>query len=177
MLDRLTQSETMTADEYLAALTERDRLRSLYAKLAAQCDACVTLAAPGAAPIGLDSTGDPTFAVPFTLLGVPAISAPLNKLCRSDCKWPDFKVSTPRYLRLLHGLRRSLRRTKTADDRLRNLPFSESTALPRVHPARWRRGCLRSTTMMRGAEAEPTNANDLMTFLPGRAILSNSVRT
>ena len=59
----------------------------------------------------------------------------------------------------------------------RKLPFCESTVSPRVHPARWRRGCLRSTTMMRGAEAEPTNANDLMTFLPGRASLSNSVRT
>jgi Asp-tRNA(Asn)/Glu-tRNA(Gln) amidotransferase A subunit family amidase len=77
MLDRLAQSETMTADEYLAALAERNRLRSLHAVLAAQCDACITLAAPGAAPVGLNSTGDPTFAVPFTLLGVPAISLPL----------------------------------------------------------------------------------------------------
>src|SRR5665213_456039 len=34
-------------------------------------------------------------------------------------------------------------------------------AKARVHRARWRRGCLRSTTMVRGAEAEPTNARDL----------------
>ena len=50
-------------------------------------------------------------------------------------------------------------------------------AKARVHRARWRRGCLRSTTMVRGAEAEPTNARDLMTLLPGGASLSNSVRT
>jgi Asp-tRNA(Asn)/Glu-tRNA(Gln) amidotransferase A subunit family amidase len=37
----------------------------------------VTLAAPAAAPVGLGSTGDPVFAVPFSLLGVPAISLPL----------------------------------------------------------------------------------------------------
>ena len=37
----------------------------------------MTLAAPAAAPVGLGSTGDPVFAVPFSLLGVPAISLPL----------------------------------------------------------------------------------------------------
>jgi Asp-tRNA(Asn)/Glu-tRNA(Gln) amidotransferase A subunit family amidase len=77
MLDRLAQAEAMTIDEYRAALTERMRIRALYAKLASQCDACVTLAAAGAAPLGLASTGDPSFAVPSSLLGVPAISLPL----------------------------------------------------------------------------------------------------
>ena len=33
--------------------------------------------APGAAPVGLQSTGDPAFAVPGSLLGVPALSLPL----------------------------------------------------------------------------------------------------
>ncbi len=77
MLDRLTGAEAMTVEEYTAAVAERDRLRGLYAALAEQCDVCVSLAAPGAAPVGLASTGDPTFAVPFTLLGVPAMSLPL----------------------------------------------------------------------------------------------------
>jgi Asp-tRNA(Asn)/Glu-tRNA(Gln) amidotransferase A subunit family amidase len=77
MLDRLAQAEAMGLDDYRADLDERIRVRALYNSLAAQCDACVTLAAPGAAPIGLGSTGDPVFAVPFSLLGVPAISLPL----------------------------------------------------------------------------------------------------
>jgi Asp-tRNA(Asn)/Glu-tRNA(Gln) amidotransferase A subunit family amidase len=77
MLDRLAQAEAMGLDDYRADLDERIRVRALYNSLAAQCDACVTLAAPAAAPVGLGSTGDPVFAVPFSLLGVPAISLPL----------------------------------------------------------------------------------------------------
>ena len=77
MLDRLAQAETMSLDDYRADLDERIRVRALYDSLGAQCDACVTLAAPAAAPVGLGSTGDPVFAVPFSLLGVPAISLPL----------------------------------------------------------------------------------------------------
>jgi len=77
MLARLAQAEAMDLDDYRAALDERVRVRVLYNKLAAQCDSCVTLAAPAAAPVGLGSTGDPVFAVPFSLLGVPAISLPL----------------------------------------------------------------------------------------------------
>lgn len=77
MLARLAQAEEMSLDDYRADVDERIRIRTLYEDLAAQCDACVTLAAPAAAPIGLGSTGDPIFAVPFSLLGVPAISLPL----------------------------------------------------------------------------------------------------
>jgi Asp-tRNA(Asn)/Glu-tRNA(Gln) amidotransferase A subunit family amidase len=77
MLGRLAQAEAMGLDDYRADLNERSRVRALYNSLAAQCDACVTLAAPAAAPIGLGSTGDPVFAVPFSLLGVLAISLPL----------------------------------------------------------------------------------------------------
>jgi Asp-tRNA(Asn)/Glu-tRNA(Gln) amidotransferase A subunit family amidase len=77
MLARLAQAEAMGLDDYRADLDERIRIRALYNSLAAQCDSCVTLAAPAAAPVGLGSTGDPVFAVPFSLLGVPAISLPL----------------------------------------------------------------------------------------------------
>ena len=51
MLDRLAQAEAMSPEDYAAALTERVRIRNLYAELATQCDGCVTLAAPGAAPV------------------------------------------------------------------------------------------------------------------------------
>ena len=56
---------------------ERARIRAVYAGLSSICDGCVTLTAPGAAPLGIESTGNPIFAVPFSLLGVPAISLPL----------------------------------------------------------------------------------------------------
>jgi Asp-tRNA(Asn)/Glu-tRNA(Gln) amidotransferase A subunit family amidase len=45
--------------------------------LAAEFDACITLTAPGAAPVGLGSTGDPIFVVPGSMLGVPAITLPV----------------------------------------------------------------------------------------------------
>ena len=77
MLARLVQAEATSVDDYRADLDERNRVRAVYNGLAAQCHACVTLAAPAAAPVGLGSTGDPIFAVPFSLLGVPAISLPL----------------------------------------------------------------------------------------------------
>jgi len=77
MLARLAQAESMGPGDYRADIDERIRVRALYNSLGAQCDACVTLAAPAAAPVGLGSTGDPIFAVPFSLLGVPAISLPL----------------------------------------------------------------------------------------------------
>jgi Asp-tRNA(Asn)/Glu-tRNA(Gln) amidotransferase A subunit family amidase len=42
-------------------------------------DAILTLPAPGTAPKGLGATGDPVFCVPWTLLGMPAVSLPLMR--------------------------------------------------------------------------------------------------
>ena len=77
MQDRLAQSEEMTLEDYQALLEDRRRVRETYAVLKDHCDVCVTLAASGAAPLGLDSTGDSTFAVPSSLLGTPALSLPV----------------------------------------------------------------------------------------------------
>jgi Asp-tRNA(Asn)/Glu-tRNA(Gln) amidotransferase A subunit family amidase len=77
MRDRLKEAEAMTLEEYQGLLSDRARCREIYAALASVSDACITLAAPGPAPVGLASTGDPTFAIPGSLLGVPAISMPL----------------------------------------------------------------------------------------------------
>lgn len=77
MLQRLADAEAMAPEDYRADLAKRDALRKLYAALAADCDGCVTLAATGPAPLGLQSTGSPVFAVPGSLLGTPAISLPL----------------------------------------------------------------------------------------------------
>jgi Asp-tRNA(Asn)/Glu-tRNA(Gln) amidotransferase A subunit family amidase len=79
MHDRIKMTQAMTVQDYNAALRERDRARALYARLAETCDGCITLSSIGAAPVGLSSTGNPIFAVPFTFLGVPALSLPLLK--------------------------------------------------------------------------------------------------
>jgi Asp-tRNA(Asn)/Glu-tRNA(Gln) amidotransferase A subunit family amidase len=77
MRDRLVQAEAMTVEDYRGLLAERRRRRAAYESLAGSFDACVTLAATGAAPVGLGSTGDPVFVVPASMLGIPAISLPV----------------------------------------------------------------------------------------------------
>jgi Asp-tRNA(Asn)/Glu-tRNA(Gln) amidotransferase A subunit family amidase len=42
-------------------------------------DAILTPAAPGTAPKGLESTGDPSFCTLWTLCGMPAISLPIMR--------------------------------------------------------------------------------------------------
>jgi Asp-tRNA(Asn)/Glu-tRNA(Gln) amidotransferase A subunit family amidase len=80
MRDRLEQARGMTLADYRGWLKERTSVRALYAELADTCDACVTLSAPGPAPQGLQATGNPQFAVPSSLLGVPALSLPIFML-------------------------------------------------------------------------------------------------
>jgi len=67
----------MSLDQYREDLAERDKVRARYAELAPGCDACISLSAPAAAPLGLGSTGDPNCTVHTSLLGVPAISLPV----------------------------------------------------------------------------------------------------
>ena len=76
-LDRLATAEAMTLANYGAAIARRQRSREIHARLAARYDAAITLAAPGPAPIGLGSTGNPIVNVPGPLLGIPALSLPL----------------------------------------------------------------------------------------------------
>src|SRR5215470_679233 len=80
MRERLEQARGMTLADYRGWLKERTSVRALYAELADTCDACVTLSAPGPAPQGLQTTGNPQFAVPSSLLGIPALSLPLFML-------------------------------------------------------------------------------------------------
>jgi Asp-tRNA(Asn)/Glu-tRNA(Gln) amidotransferase A subunit family amidase len=77
MLARLGEAEAMTIADYRNDLAQRDKTRALYAELAAECDACVSLSAPAAAPLGLESTGNPNCTVHASLLGIPAISLPV----------------------------------------------------------------------------------------------------
>lgn len=75
--ERFALAEKMTLAEYRERLARRDEIRAGYEELAKDCDGCVTLTATGAPPTGLQSTGNPVFAVPASLLGTPALSLPL----------------------------------------------------------------------------------------------------
>lgn len=77
MVERAGEAEAMTLDEFRGHLEGRRRMREIYARLGTICDGAITLSAPGEAPVGLKSTGNPTFVVPGSALGVPAISLPL----------------------------------------------------------------------------------------------------
>lgn len=77
MLGRLAEAERMTLDHYREDLAHREKVRACYAELEADWDACISLSAPAAAPLGLDSTGDPNCTVHASLLGIPAISLPV----------------------------------------------------------------------------------------------------
>lgn len=76
-LERLATAEAMTQDDYGDVIAHRQHSREIHGRLAACYDAAITLSAPGAAPLGLGSTGNPVFNVPASMLGVPAISLPL----------------------------------------------------------------------------------------------------
>jgi Asp-tRNA(Asn)/Glu-tRNA(Gln) amidotransferase A subunit family amidase len=76
-LERGFNAEHMTLDNYRRDIAVRDQLRVAYQKLVIEFDACITLSAPGAAPAGIDWTGDPVFNAPASLLGIPALSLPV----------------------------------------------------------------------------------------------------
>ena len=77
LLARLDQARALGPEGYRALLAGRERVRLLWQRLAAECDAAITLSAPGPAPLGLASTGDPSFNVAASYLGTPAIGMPL----------------------------------------------------------------------------------------------------
>ena len=76
-LDRYGTSNRLTQSEYAAALARRAAARDAYAALASRADAVVGVTAPGAAPVGLETTGDPIFVVPGSFLGACGVSLPL----------------------------------------------------------------------------------------------------
>jgi Asp-tRNA(Asn)/Glu-tRNA(Gln) amidotransferase A subunit family amidase len=61
---------------YRATLALQARLRQELSEWIAPCDAVVTVPATGEAPFGIDYTGDAAFCMPWTFMGVPAITIP-----------------------------------------------------------------------------------------------------
>ncbi len=76
-LERHAQANALTQADYVALLVRRDAARAAYAALAGQVDAVVSVTAPGAAPVGLESTGNPIFVVPGSMLGASGVSLPV----------------------------------------------------------------------------------------------------
>ncbi len=77
MRQRLADASQMTVDDYRQALATRDELRRAYADLSRSGDVCILLGATGAAPLGIEATGNANINVPASILGTPALSLPL----------------------------------------------------------------------------------------------------
>jgi Asp-tRNA(Asn)/Glu-tRNA(Gln) amidotransferase A subunit family amidase len=73
----LERGREVRAFDYQSALARIPQLNEGFAEIFERCDAILTPAAPGTAPRGLDSTGDPAFCTLWTLCGMPAVSLPL----------------------------------------------------------------------------------------------------
>ncbi len=74
----IERGREISAVDYQRSLARIAPVQESFEELFTQrYDAILTPAAPGAAPKGLDSTGDPSFCTLWTLLGLPAVSLPL----------------------------------------------------------------------------------------------------
>lgn len=74
----VADGRSIAATRYLAAVAEARSLRTSLEELFQQeCTAIITPAAPGAAPQGLGSTGDPVFCSLWSLTGLPTVTLPL----------------------------------------------------------------------------------------------------
>lgn len=69
--------QVFSAFEYLQALALRKQLRAELHDLLRDYDAIITPPATSEAPDGLSATGNPAFCIPWSLLGVPAITIPV----------------------------------------------------------------------------------------------------
>ena len=76
--EQLEAGRRITALDYQRAVRAIAPLEASLRELFEQrYDAILTPAAPGTAPAGLESTGDPVFCTLWTLLGMPALNVPL----------------------------------------------------------------------------------------------------
>ena len=75
---RLDESAGIPPAEYDAARSVANRARKALAKMFDEMDVLLTFSAPGAAPKGLASTGDPRFNRVWTLMGVPCVNIPAH---------------------------------------------------------------------------------------------------
>ena len=77
-VELLERGQAITSNQLQDALASREQLRSALTRLmeTEQIDLWLSPAAPGPAPKGLDSTGDPVMNLPWTHAGLPAVNLP-----------------------------------------------------------------------------------------------------
>jgi len=106
LAELLRRGWSIGESDYSAARSHVDRMRREMARVFDDYPLIVTPAAAGPAPVGHDSTGDPSPNAPWTALGVPAISIPMpgslvgmqmvaawdrdDELVAAAAKWEEF---------------------------------------------------------------------------------------
>ena len=75
----IDSARAVTAEAYDTAQREIITLRARLGELFEDCDVLLTPASTGAAPRGLENTGDPTFNRGWTLLHTPCVTLPAHK--------------------------------------------------------------------------------------------------
>jgi Asp-tRNA(Asn)/Glu-tRNA(Gln) amidotransferase A subunit family amidase len=74
--DQLDRASAISVADYDAARRTASRARRALGDLMSEHDVILTPSAPGAAPPGLGSTGDPAFNRLWTLMGTPCVNVP-----------------------------------------------------------------------------------------------------
>ena len=72
----LTDGRAIPEDRYLSERAELDEIRRTFFAAFADFDAFLWPAAPGPAPVGIASTGEPRYIAPWTTLGGPIVTMP-----------------------------------------------------------------------------------------------------
>jgi Asp-tRNA(Asn)/Glu-tRNA(Gln) amidotransferase A subunit family amidase len=75
--DLVAEGRAIGAVQYQDALAEARAIANSFAGYFQHCNAIITPSAPGAAPKGLETTGDPVFCTLWSLSGLPSLSLPL----------------------------------------------------------------------------------------------------
>ncbi|MGO9631425.1 MAG: amidase family protein, partial [Xanthobacteraceae bacterium] len=73
---QLDRAAAISAEDYDAARRTATRARPTLADVMSEHDVMLTPSAPGAAPHGLGSTGNPAFNRLWTLMGTPCVNVP-----------------------------------------------------------------------------------------------------
>jgi len=73
----LDEGRRISHADYESALAKRDAAIAFFGQWLVEFDAIITPAAPGPAPAGLASTGDPSCCTLWSLTGFPALTLPV----------------------------------------------------------------------------------------------------
>jgi Asp-tRNA(Asn)/Glu-tRNA(Gln) amidotransferase A subunit family amidase len=129
----IERGRELKAVDYMRAVAAIEPMSNALAGVFDEYDAILTPAAPGEAPRGLDSTGNPAFCTTWTYLGMPAVTLPL---LRSEAGLPigvqlvGRRGNDARLLRSAHWLVKTLERGGR----------SRTSAAAGTRPARSRKG-------------------------------------